>query len=173
MAKGGAEQREHLTGEDIERCQLMVKDFIDTNDPSKTLVLPDRLMINQCFYHFKTLYKQIEKKKGGPGVAGIGGQPALPAPTKEDDAASEASPMKDAQNPQSSAEIQRLNLLVKQRDNEIGILLNYLNKKKEQDGGATMGAGDIAVTRAAGSGQDPGATQSSGLGASNSKEEAK
>jgi len=34
--------------------------------------------------------------------------------------------------------VQRLNLLVKQRDNEIGILLNYLNKKKEQDGGATM-----------------------------------
>ena len=51
----------------------MVKDFIDTNDPSKTLVLPDRLMINQCFYHFKSLYKNIEKKKGGggPGVAGM------------------------------------------------------------------------------------------------------
>lgn len=48
---------------------MMVKDFIDTDDPGKTLVLPDRLMINQCFYHFKTLYKQIEKKKGGKGVA--------------------------------------------------------------------------------------------------------
>lgn len=57
MAKGG-EQKEHLTGEDIERCNLMVKDFIDTNE-HKTLVLPDRLMINQCFYHFKTLYMQM------------------------------------------------------------------------------------------------------------------
>ena len=28
-------------------------------------------------------------------------------------------------------EISRLNMLVKQRDNEIGILLNYLNKQKE------------------------------------------
>lgn len=55
MVKGG-EQKDHLTGEDIERCNLAVKDFIDTNDASKTLVMPDRLMINQCFYHFKTLY---------------------------------------------------------------------------------------------------------------------
>jgi len=45
MAKG-CEQREHLSAEDIERCNLMVKDFIDTNDHQKTMVLPDRLMIN-------------------------------------------------------------------------------------------------------------------------------
>lgn len=31
MAKGG-EQRDHLSSEDIERCNLMVKDFIDTAD---------------------------------------------------------------------------------------------------------------------------------------------
>ena len=55
MAKGG-EQKDHLTAEDIERCNLMVKDFIDSNE-IKTMVLPDRLMINQCFYHFKSLYK--------------------------------------------------------------------------------------------------------------------
>ena len=35
------------------------------------MVLPDRLLINQCFYHFKTLYKNLEKKKGGPSVSGI------------------------------------------------------------------------------------------------------
>ena len=44
MAKGG-EQKDHLTAEDIERCNLMVKDFIDSNE-HKTMVLPDRLMIN-------------------------------------------------------------------------------------------------------------------------------
>ena len=172
MAKGGAEQRDHLSGEDIERCNLMVKDFIDTNDPSKTLVLPDRLMINQCFYHFKTLFKQIEKKKGGAGVAGIGAPLAIKDSRKEkdDDAASEASVHKKGDDPQSQAEVQRLNLLVKQRDNEIGILLNYLNKKKEQ-GGATMEPGDVPVTRAPGAGQDPGVTQSSGF--NSSKEEAK
>lgn len=55
MAKGGP-QKEHLSGEDIERCNIAVKDFIDSNDPSKSLVMPDRLMINHCFYQFKTLY---------------------------------------------------------------------------------------------------------------------
>ena len=44
MAKGG-EQRDHLNGEDIERCNLMVKEFIDS-DEHRTMVLPDRLMIN-------------------------------------------------------------------------------------------------------------------------------
>jgi hypothetical protein len=58
----GGEQKDHLTSEDIERCNIMVKDYIDTNDPHKTLVLPDRLLINQCFYHFKTLYKSLETK---------------------------------------------------------------------------------------------------------------
>ena len=64
MVKGG-EQKDHLTSEDIERCNLAVKDFIDSTDMSKSLVMPDRLMINQCFYFFKTLYKNLEKKKGG------------------------------------------------------------------------------------------------------------
>ena len=84
MAKGG-EQRDHLSSEDIERCNLMVKEFIDTKDHAKTLVLPDRLMINQCFYHFKSLYKNMEKRKGGPSVSGI------QAIKSADDAQSEAS----------------------------------------------------------------------------------
>lgn len=45
----------------------MVEEFIDTTDPSKTLILSDRLMINQCFYHFKHLFKDMAKKKGGAG----------------------------------------------------------------------------------------------------------
>ena len=109
MAKGG-EQRDHLTSEDIERCNLMVKDFIDTADPHKTLVLPDRLMINQCFYHFKTLFKTLDKRKGGPGVAGI--QPAAiePAKAQDDDMRS----TKNAgMNPQQEQEVTRLNMLVK------------------------------------------------------------
>ena len=63
MLKGG-DQKEHLTSEDIERCNKMVEEFIDSNDPMKTLVLADRLLINQCFYHFKHLYKDLCKKKG-------------------------------------------------------------------------------------------------------------
>ena len=42
----GVEQRDNLTAEDIERCNVMVNNFIKSDDPSQTLVLPDRLMIN-------------------------------------------------------------------------------------------------------------------------------
>ena len=146
MAKGG-EQRDHLSSEDIERCNLMVKEFIDTKDHAKTLVLPDRLMINQCFYHFKSLYKNMEKRKGGPSVSGI------QAIKSADDAQSEASRGGGGNNgginPQQEAEIQRLNLLVKQRDNEMQIMLTYLNKKKAQDANSStlMQQTDIPVSR--------------------------
>jgi len=56
-------------------------------------------------------------------------------------------------DPAQAAEVQRLNFLVKQRDNEIGILLNYLNKKKEQ------GNVSMDVTRPAMS--DPNSTKDS------------
>ena len=49
----------------------MVKDFIDSSDPHKTLVMPDRLMINHCFYQFKSLYKNMERKRGGQPLSGI------------------------------------------------------------------------------------------------------
>lgn len=45
---------------------------------------------------------------------------------------------------QQREEIQRLSLLVKQRDQEIGIMLSYLNKKKAQEGQMT----DLPVHRA-------------------------
>ena len=54
---------------------------------------------------------------------------------------------------QKDAEVQRLNMLVKQRDNEIGILLNYLNKQKEQGGdtsvpvNSTMANGGVDSTQ--------------------------
>jgi hypothetical protein len=35
----------------------MVHDFIKTTDPEYSLILPDRLMINQCFYKFRELLK--------------------------------------------------------------------------------------------------------------------
>jgi len=115
----GEESKEHLTSEDVDRCNKMVEDFIATTDPSKTIVLADRLMINQCFYHFRHLFKDMEKKaKAGGGGSSA---PVSAAPTGD---------MKTMQD-----EISRLQILIQQRDNEIGILLNYLNKKKGGEGG--------------------------------------
>ena len=117
----GENAKEMLTSEDIERCNLMVNNFIKSDDASTAMVLPDRLMINQCFYHFRTLYKQVEKKRGGPGQLAIEASPAKQGATGVVSADPAEIVAKDN-------EVKRLNMLVKQRDNEIGILLNYLNK---------------------------------------------
>jgi kinesin family protein 6/9 len=42
----GENVKENLTAEDMDRCNKQVEEFIESNDPSKTLVLPDRLLIN-------------------------------------------------------------------------------------------------------------------------------
>ena len=67
----GEETKEHLTSEDIDRCNKKVEEFIENTDPASNIVLADRLMINQCFYHFKHLFKDMQKRKGGAGGAPI------------------------------------------------------------------------------------------------------
>jgi hypothetical protein len=66
MLKGGEGVKESLTSEDIDRCNKAVEEFVDSADPTKAMqVMADRLMINQCFYHFKHLFRDMSKKKGG------------------------------------------------------------------------------------------------------------
>jgi kinesin family protein 6/9 len=60
----GTNQKETLTQEDIEKCNTMVNNFIKNEEPASNLVLPDRLMINHCFYYFRTLYQNAMKKSG-------------------------------------------------------------------------------------------------------------
>lgn len=60
----GEDAKESLTAEDIDNCNKQVENFIGATDPSVTIIMSDRLMINQCFYHFKHLYKELEKKGG-------------------------------------------------------------------------------------------------------------
>lgn len=59
LLKGG-NAKDHLTSEDIDRCNKMVQDFANSTDPEQTLILPDRLMINQCFYQFRQMLKKAE-----------------------------------------------------------------------------------------------------------------
>ena len=55
----GENVKESLTSEDVERCNKMVEEFIESTDPSKNIILADRLLINQCFYHFKHIFKDM------------------------------------------------------------------------------------------------------------------
>ncbi len=59
MLKGGEETRDHLLPEEISRCNDQVEKFIKSNDPTSTIIANDRLKLNQCFYHFKTLFRNM------------------------------------------------------------------------------------------------------------------
>lgn len=64
----GVDSKEQLDAEDVDKCNKMVEKFVASTDPSENLILSDRLLINQCFYHFKHLLKdQMKKAKQGGG----------------------------------------------------------------------------------------------------------
>ncbi len=42
----GEEVKDHLEAEDIEKCNKMVMDFVNSTDPSMNIIISDRLMIN-------------------------------------------------------------------------------------------------------------------------------
>jgi kinesin family protein 6/9 len=114
LLRGGEAVREALNSEDIDRCNKMVEDFIGASDPSKNIILADRLMINQCFYHFKHLYTNLQKKKGG---ASGGGAPAVGYSGPNFGNAEMKSPQKEApadgkEIKEMQGEMQRLQLLV-------------------------------------------------------------
>jgi kinesin family member 6/9 len=114
LAKGG-NHKESLDPEDIERCNLMVNNFIKTNEENTTLVLPDRLLINQCFYYFKQLYRNLEKGKGGVAGSSI---PQIQSSAQSSNGKSgtkaiEAGPEDKAAMKDKEIEVNRLNMLVK------------------------------------------------------------
>ncbi len=64
----GVDAKEELNADDIDRCNKMVDKFIQSSDPSDNIVLADRMLISQCFLHFKHLFKDLQKRGGGTGV---------------------------------------------------------------------------------------------------------
>ena len=110
-------------------------------------IVADRLMINQCFYHFKHLYRDMLKKQGkggGGGAKDAGGFSGpnfgnAPMPSGGGGGGGAGKDMVSNQEVKKmESEMQRLQALVQQRDNEIAILLSHVNKKT--GGGADFGA---------------------------------
>ena len=111
MLKGDS-ALDHLEAEDVEECRRLVTDFVEARDPGVRLILSDMLKINECFMQFKRLYNQLKGEGGSkPATLAVDGRP-MDAVTSE--------------------EVERLRMLVQQRDNEIAILLGHINKHKSE-----------------------------------------
>ena len=125
-----------LSPEDIEECNNRVEEFIKDKDPSATLILTDRLKINQCFYHFKSMYKDMEKKVKKEGGEGKG------VPLNDSDEETKEEPVSNSKETNALKElVKRLQQEVKRRDEEIAILVQHLDNKKGENQ-------DVPVTQA-------------------------
>lgn len=110
LLKGEGGDRDHLSPEEIEECKALVEEFANNRDPSAKLLLSDMLKINECFYHFKRIYNQVRYSTPVKGGMIDSGKP-MDATTSE--------------------EMERMRLLLQQRENELAILVSHIQKRGE------------------------------------------
>ena len=115
LLKGEA-VKDCLSGEEKDKCESLVNNYIDEKDPSKGLMLNDRLMITECF----SLMKRKCLDGGGTGQGNSGKEMAKPQATGGGDPAKERA---------LSEEVMKLKVILQQREAEITILLNLINKR--------------------------------------------
>uniref|UniRef100_A0AAQ4Q628 Kinesin family member 6 n=1 Tax=Gasterosteus aculeatus aculeatus TaxID=481459 RepID=A0AAQ4Q628_GASAC len=114
----GEQRDEQLTGEEIQRLEVLVKAFLEDPDPDVTLSMgPDMRKIQHCFSLLKIMImgKQSAGNRHSDGEASPGNTVAV------------------IQNsPCSAAEMTKLKEMMTQRDNEISILVKMLKREKKR-----------------------------------------
>ncbi|XP_076771494.1 kinesin-like protein KIF6 isoform X4 [Arvicanthis niloticus] len=114
LAMATGEQRtEALTEAEILQLEKLIASFLEDQDPESRLeVGTDMRKIHHCFHHFKKLLN--DKKTPENTVSSENTQQACQEPLKD-------------------VEYTKLQGLLKQRDNEINILVNMLKKEKKKN----------------------------------------
>ncbi|XP_028251452.1 kinesin-like protein KIF6 [Parambassis ranga] len=120
----GEQRNDQLTAEEIQKLEGLVQAFLAVPDPDVTLSLgPDMRKIQHCFSLLKMM---ILDKQGGRNSCGDGKEsPAAKARVEEI---------------QDDSQVAKLKEMLKQRDNEISILVKMLKKEKTkaQDAAAQL-----------------------------------
>ncbi|XP_076605030.1 kinesin-like protein KIF6 [Chaetodon auriga] len=125
----GEQREDQLTVEEIQKLEEFVKAFLDDPDPDVTLSLgPDMRKITYCFSLLKIM---IMDKQGQRGNRRNDGQES-PAATVSEEVVQDSL--------HSAADVTKLKKMLRERDNEISILLQMLKKekKKAQDAAAQL-----------------------------------
>jgi kinesin family protein 6/9 len=122
MMLKGSSAKEELTNDDILQCQKIVKEYLQNRDPTQKIVLSDMMMIHQCFYELKLMMnsqstgiKALDYPGSKKGLESSGVREVLVENTEK---------VKKLED-----EILKLKMILKQRENEIMIFLNLMNKK--------------------------------------------
>ncbi|XP_055878484.1 kinesin-like protein KIF6 isoform X1 [Biomphalaria glabrata] len=119
----GEQISEELTLEDIERCEVAVKSFVQDPDPECGLSIGhDLRKIQKCF---KILKRYINEKVSSMSNSQISSIQPL-----REESIPDISPYRDA-------ETAKLKSLIEQRDHEINILVNMLKKERQRTADVT------------------------------------
>lgn len=114
LLRGGSVKSE-LTEEDEARCRNIVKEYLGARDPTQRIILTDPLMLDHCFREMKGLVLSRESE---------------PREVVEQKTKIKEVVVQDTEKVRKlEDELVRLKLILKQRENEILIFLNLINKK--------------------------------------------
>ncbi|XP_010637181.1 kinesin-like protein KIF6 [Fukomys damarensis] len=109
----GERRTEALTEEELLQLEKLMTSFLEDQDPESRLeVGTDMRKIHHCFHHLKKLVNDKQILGKNPGLS----------ETKD----------QDCQEPLREEEYRKLQDVLKQRDNEINILVNMLKKEKKK-----------------------------------------
>ncbi|XP_022097361.1 kinesin-like protein KIF6 [Acanthaster planci] len=123
----GEQSMEDLTDEDKERLTELVDGFVRDSDPEATLnVGADMRKINECF----RILKRLTQGKGF--ASSDGSRPEQREDIGDKQQAIDPVTSVDSLPTVNQAEMSKMKELLKQRDNEINILVNMLKKEKKR-----------------------------------------
>jgi kinesin family protein 6/9 len=118
----GKNQKSFLEQSDLEECEKIVNEFLEDDTYTKKIELNDKLMIQECFNIIKKKYKFLEKKAESRNKNEI----VLDSNFDKDRLIE-----LENENKKLQAEIERLKELLKNRDEEMQIVLKNMETGKK------------------------------------------
>ena len=120
----GKNQKSFLEKEDIDECKKIVEEFLKDETYTKKIEVKDRLMIQECFNIIKMKYKDMEKQ-----VAMHVNKDEIVLNGTQD---KERIIMLENENKRLNAEIDKLKEMLKNREDEMKVVLENMEQNKTQ-----------------------------------------
>ena len=120
----GKNQKSFLEKEDIDECKKIVEEFLKDETYTKKIEVKDRLMIQECFNIIKLKYKDMEKQ-----VAMHVNKDEIVLNGTQD---KERIIMLENENKRLNAEIDKLKEMLKNREDEMKVVLENMEQNKTQ-----------------------------------------
>lgn len=120
----GKNQKSFLEKEDVDECRKIVEEFLKDETYTKKVEVKDRLMIQECFNIIKVKYKDMEKK----AAMHLNKDEIVLNGTHD----KERIIVLENENKRLNAEIEKLKEMLKNREDEMKVVLENMEQNKTQ-----------------------------------------